>query len=71
VGFHNQLSDLRPAFNQIVFPVHSCSIATAVSTSDAGLSPRPLEQLCVMQTSKSHIECAVAPLEEPRSTARE
>jgi hypothetical protein len=34
-GFHYQFSNLRPAFDEIVFPVHRRSIAIAVSASDA------------------------------------
>jgi len=46
---HDQLSDLRPTFNQIVFPVHARSIATAASTRDAGFL-EPLKTVNVMQT---------------------
>src|SRR5688572_11208077 len=49
VSVHDQLSDLRPTFNQIVFPVHARRIATAASTRDAGFL-EPLKTVNVMQT---------------------
>jgi hypothetical protein len=50
-GFHNQLSDLRPAFDQILFPVHVSSITTDMSTSDAGFRPSPLDSFGLFKPS--------------------
>jgi hypothetical protein len=39
----DQLPDLRPRFDEIFFPVHAGSIATPVSTSEAGFPSDPVE----------------------------